>query len=357
MQTLVVRDLQGHVVGYLDGETLRDENGKPFAVRSGKDADALTLADRAARWMDPRSVLMANSSADLSPFDVSTPATQAEYGIPSLDCIADRVSAPEYVKHLAGVAYAENVSDAVQEVRVNADIQGRPLVVNPGYTPVNFTTKGYAVASMIPRLVANNADFDLKERATRRIVEALRLAREVRLAKLLTTAATFATGNQVGAGVKWNGLNPSPLADTFGALATSYLPANAIVLSEDVVQYYFAAITTGRTVRDFVQAGGQLPTPIVARAKVLSGGSLTYVWGGASVNVPLVRIAEPNLIPTTRTFRWLGDDGIKGERRAGMLVRTFFDPKDDAEWIVVAHNDAETIVSNQVGAVITGAIA
>ncbi len=109
-------------------------------------------------------------------------------------------------------------------------------------------------------------------------------------------------------------------------------------------------------VRDYVQSEGPMPEIVVGRAKYMSAGSPVYVWGPTlPTHVPLVRSADS--LPSTVTLRWLGDDGLHGQMSYGMLVREFFDPKSDANWIVVAHNDAEVQVSNKVGALITGALA
>jgi hypothetical protein len=58
------------------------------------------------------------------------------------------------------------------------------------------------------------------------------------------------------------------------------------------------------------------------------------------------------------TLRWLGEGAKDGIRRHGLLVREFEDPGDRlSHWIVVAHDDVEIMPSNQVGAIITGALA
>jgi hypothetical protein len=359
---LALRDPSGRLIGYLDGDVIRDDSGKVTATRTGKDADAIALADKAQAWMEGRSILL--SSSDLSPLDVATAKTQAEYGIPALDCIADRVSPVEFIKNKAGVVYAENVADAVSPPDASMGDDAQPQRIDPGYTPATFTTVGFGLAAMIPRLVGANADFDLKSRATHRIVQGLRLLREARVATLLTTAGSYATANQIAATNKWDGgTNPAPLTNVFAALAASYLPANAIVLSENVAQYFYSQPTgdTANQVRDFVQAGGQLPTPIIARAKILSGGAIKYVWStGATTNVPLVRVGMPDTIPTTRSFRWLGEAGTKdGTVRGGMLVREFTDRVSDTNFVVVSHDDIELIINTptQVGALITGALA
>lgn len=351
----LVRDLRtGRPIGYIDGDVARDTSGKVVGEASDTEDESVRLAKSAATWMDGRQVLM-----DLAPTDVSTPSVQADFGIPSGDCIADQVSAVKYVKHIQGYWFGENVADAISLPMGNTSANASPPEINPGYTKTLFTTVGYALAARLPRGLVDNADFDLKRRATRRLVEGLRLAREYRVAQLVTTAANFAAANQIAAAAKWNGgVTPTPLTDLFKALGASVLPSNRLIISENVAQYFYQNTTA--QVRDYVQAGGELPQVLFAKQKVLQGGATQYVWAPSTpANVAVVRVTDdPETdIPTTMTFRWLGADGIKdGKRVAGMLVRSFFVKQDDCYWIVAAHNDAEVIVSNQVGAVITGAL-
>lgn len=350
---MLIRDLaSGRPFAFLDGERLRDVNGKPVAARAGDDKQALKLADRAAAWMGGKPVLM-----DLGPGDVVVPATEADFGIPALECIADVVSPVKYVKHDRGYFFYESVGDAVQLVVTSGTADAQAMEVNLAIAKTQFTTTGYGIAAKLPRQILANADFDLKTRVTRRLVAALRLAREARMAALLTTTGNWPAGNQVAAAAKWDGgTSPNPLVDLFGALKASYLPATTLILPENAAPYFFVS-----QLQTYVQAGGELPRILFARAKQQAGGSPVYVWSPSlPTNVALVRVPADveTDIPTSMTLRWLGDGGVKdGERRDGVLVREFFAPQDDATWLVIAHNDVETQISNQVGALITGALA
>ena len=353
MPTLV-RDLNGRAVGYLDGDRLRDDHGKPVAERTGDDAATLSLADKAARWMSGRQVLL-----DLAPSDVATPATQASFGIPHADYVADKISSIRYVTHDRGVWYPENAVDALSLVLPNAPGGSSPPTINPGFTPATFVTTGYALAARIPRGLNSNADFDLKHRALRRIVEGLRLARDLRVAQLLTTPANWPAANRIAATAKWNAATgANPLLDMMNALQKSYLPANVMVMPENASQYFYAQPQANTGIRDYVQAHGQMPEVLYARGKYLVAGVPAYVWAPATtVNVAVVRVSsDPDALPTTVTLRWLGD-GAEGTVVEGIFVREFFDSRTDADWIVCAHNDSEVFVSNQIGALITGALA
>lgn len=364
---MFVRSTDGTPLFVLDGDVGRDSSGKPIVLRAGDDKQNVKLAAVAASAMtarartpleDERTVLM-----DLANADISNPSTQAQFAIPPGDFIADVVSQVKYVTHDRGYWYVENVTDAVQIVEPNVDANAAPPEINPAYGKTQFVTVGYALAAKLPRDVVANADWDIKRDAARLLANSLRLAREKRVASLLTTTANWPAANQVAVGAnKWNGGSaPNPLGDMFSALSKSYLPANLMIMPEPVAPYFYAnqfqnvsSGTLQTSVRDYVQSGGEMPRVLFARAKYFSGG-LTYVWAPAlPYNVPVIR--SPDSIPSSVTFRWIGKEGNDGDMRDGMLVRTFTDPRDNTDWIVVAHNDLEIQVSNQVGAVIVGAM-
>lgn len=355
-----VFDEKGEVVGFLEGDKLQDVNGKTLAHRRSSEREALKLSEQAAHRMNGRLVRM-----DLAPLDVETPTTQFTVGLSRPDFVADLVSPVRYVKHIAGKFFAENVSDQIQLVEASGQGVGGAAFVNPGVVSTSFSAQGYALAAKLPRNILGNADFDVKAMAVRRLVTALRLGRENRVQQLLTTQANWASGNvvTVGATSKWNGgtgtgaSTPNPLNDMKSALKVSYLPANVMILSEGIDQYFYVQPQASTGIRDYVQGGGEMPERLIARAKVLMSGVPAYAWSQATaVNVALVRVAsDENEIGTTITCRWLGE-AQDGERTDGMLARSYHLPSEDCEVVVVAHNDAEVFLSNQVGALIVGAI-
>lgn len=365
----LVRDLAGRPVFYFDEGGARDVNGAPAGEPTDDVTDQRKLTELAACWLNGGRAFLADDPAgrkvlmDLGQGEVVTPSTQAEFGIPiATDCVADRVSAVRFVKHDRGVVYVENAADAISLSDPGSQGGGGPAEISPGYKTVNFTTEQRALAVRVPRRLASNADWDVTQRALRRLIEALRLWREQKVATLLTTTTNWAAGNQIAATSKWNGgLNPAPLVDLFAGLQASYLPVTHLVLGENVMQYFFSQPPgdTAAQLRDYVQAGGELPPRIIARQKRLIG-TPAYIWSpngpGTANNVPLVRCpSDPTSIPTSITLRWLGKDGSGGSEVEGVLVRKFWAPQDDATWLTVVHNDAEIMPSNQVGALIVGA--
>lgn len=348
-----VRDLRGNVVGYLEANALRDDSGKAAGSRVTTDRDEARLGRQAVALMSDRPVLM-----DLGPSDVTTPATQFTVGLPKGDFVADRVAPVRLVSRDRGVFFAENATDAITLVDPVANALGEPAQTMPGIVSTTFTTTGYALAAKVPRQLKGNADFDIEAMAIRRAARGLRLAREVRVANLLTTSTNWNAANRITAAAKWNGgTGPNPLGDMMNALKASILPSTVMVLPEYDAQFFYVQPQASTGIRDYVQAGGEMPERLYARAKMLLGGATTYVWAQAStVNIALVRVAEdPDEIATASTCRWAGTSP-DGDFSEGLLVRRFHVPREDSDYIVVAHNDAEVMLSNQVGALIVGAI-
>lgn len=367
---MLLTDSSGRSLGFLDGERVRDANGKAVLARASSDSEESRLAALAASYMGGRKVLL-----DLGPADVAVAATQASVSVAADDsgCVADAVSMVRFVPKDRGVLFAENAKDAISLVIPNTLSDGSAPEVNPSYSPIPFVTTGYGLAAKLPRLVTANADFDLKAQTLRYLIEQLRLAREYRVATVITTGANWATGNQVAvsSGNKWNGgASANPLADMFSALTTSLLPADIIVMPELAAQYFYQnAVSTA--MRDYVQSGGEMPKVLFARAKFFLGGAPKYLWAPTfPTNIALIRApSDSSRIPTNTTLRWLGDEASdQGARVDGMFVRTF---KDEAggplgsDWIVVTHSDVElqmqttvngTTTKCQVGSLIVGAL-
>lgn len=371
---MLVCDVNGRSLFHLEGDRVRDDGGKTVGGRAGSDKHAHALSELAAAWMrdgadgasaswDPRAKAIDTERKfllDLSPADVAQQSTKAEFGTPmATEFIADQVSPIHYITNDRGAFYPESEVDGLQLPLASASQDAPPAEINPLYlAPVKFVCTGYALAARIPRPIANNADFDIKARALRILCRKLRLAREVRVAKLLMTSANWASGNvnTVTTG-KWNGgTTPNQINDMFVAMAKSWLPVDTMIMVESALQYFFGSSGSSNT-RDYVQAGGPMPNVVIARALYEVSGAAAYVWGPTNpINVPLVRIGtSPMDLQTSVTLRWLGEvDGANAIE--GMLVREFFDSATDAYWIVCAHSDSEQFVNNKVGGLIAAAI-
>jgi hypothetical protein len=390
---VLLRDSHNRSIGFVEGERILDDSGKPVAERASSDRDEYRLARiaayamygdvsprhrpsrddvRACRDAEEHQVLL-----DLSPQDVAQASARAVISLGEDDsgCVADVVSAPRLVARDRGYVWTENLTDMVGLILPVADNARAPIQINPSYSKISFTSTGYALMARLPRGVVGNADFDLKAQSVRFLIEILRLQREQRVATLVTTSGNWATANSNAAVAKWDGGSTAdPLTDVFKALAVSYLPANTIVLPENAAPYFHSVgnASAVTSIRDFVQSGGQLPTVLYARARSLVSGTPAYIWAPTDpANVAVIRAPrDPRRIPTSMTLRWLGDENLDvGERVDGFFVRSYFDQDYGAmgsDVIVVAHNDAEIMVQTtpggtttkcQVGGLITGALA
>lgn len=338
---------------------MRDDAGKVVAHATGKADDHKRLALTAASFMTEKKVLL-----DLGVGDVAQQGFQADFGIPDGEYVADLVSPLRLISHDRGTLFVEDAKDLIRLVLPHAAGEGDVSEITPAYSTSTFVTEEYGLMAKLPRRLLGNADFDLKRRSVIRLCEALKLARENRVATQLLTSTNFASGNRQAVTNKWNGGTAAdPLGDLFAALALSYLPANIMVLSERVAQYFYANTgTTGGSdnrVTQYVQGGGRLPRIAYSCQKIFSGGALDYLWAPSTPQpVVLVRNpGDPDRIPTSCTFRWLGQGSSEDEGLcAGMLCRSFFSPQDDAEFVVVVHNDIEVMPTNTVGAILTGAL-
>jgi hypothetical protein len=268
------------------------------------------------------------------------------------ECVADQASPVKIVKQRQGYWYIEKLNDVNKLVVASTSASGGFGKLNPTFAATEYTTTPYALGARIPRATRANADFDLGKRAVRRLIEALRLLREARVATQLTTSTNWNAANRVA----WTtSPTANPLLDLFAGLGKSTMPANLMVLPESLAPYFYTDF-----VRIFRQAGGQLPRILTARSRFISGGVNVYTWApqypssAGSTNVALVRTPEDlDELATSVTFRWIGKSA-DGAVKDGILVRQFFDEEGQADVYVAAHDDIEVNVSNLVGAVLVG---
>lgn len=314
---------------------------------------------------------------DLRPSDVNSGVAYGFFA-PDLDPCADEASAIVPVTQQIGARFYEDPLSATKLSLPNAAEPGAQVATtNIAPLKVSYDCVQYGLAADVPAGLIAQADFDLLKATAYRLAIGLRLAREVRVANLLTTVGTWASANQrvLGATTKWNGgSSADPIADLFAVMGASTLPITDIIMSEAVVPLFVTSnAATVTRVQNFLMAWGELedmqnthqfPRITVANMKTVAGSGATpvpsYVWGSSTAaNVVLLRRpANEEALSSCRTFRYVGDtpDGVS---KNGYLVRTFWLDHNTArggEGIVVVSNDSEKVLSNTVGGIITGAI-
>jgi len=260
--------------------------------------------------------------------------------------------------------------------------------IAPRLSNSTYTTNAYALGAFVPTELTANADAPLQMvfAHTNRILNALMLAREIRVSNALRAAGSYAAAYKttVAAGNKWNGgASSNPVQDIFSAIEAALLPITDIIMSERTwhsfaqnagVQKYtgFKTQVPGiPTVPSDGSSNGNansfsailgLPNIHIASMKYLDAtGAYSYVWGNDVVMVHKPQTSFPmdgRDIATAYTFRWNGGNVGNATVDGGFVVRSFFNPNRGPRGgtqIVVAHNDAEVFIMDSVSGLLVGA--
>ncbi len=398
MANVLIRDPQGKVTGHLDTESgeFRSVDGRTVTQMESLHDHNEALSDYAGRLMAQNTarqiggpVRMVDrdgeeqwiTQRDLAQSDVHIDAALPNYaaGYKLADGVAD-VAMPVVLVPKASDKF--NTWDAANAFRrvlpVGGSSGGQIVEVNPTLSNSTYSTVEYALGAFVPQNVVANADAPLQpfQAAVKRIMNALILEREIRVQALLRTTGSWDSSlvTALSGTTIWNGGSASdPVKNLHTLIEASAMPVTGIVMSEQVehdfvrnasVQKYIASKTSAAPVPDAMQASALLRLPPIYTARMkyfASGTTLSYVWGG---DVVLLH-TPPSNPPTDQeevahayTFRWNGGDTPDGTMTAGMLIRTFFDPKRGLRggtMVVCGHNDAEKMTSTIVGGLITGA--
>ncbi len=327
---------------------------------------------------------------DLGQADVHVDRTLASYaaGFRLQEGVADLASPPVVVPNASDKYWTWDKDDTFQLVQDMATSAGGQVKeVSMRLSNTAFQTKQYALQAFVPTEVQANADTPINPTlaAMRRIMNAMMLAREVRVATLLRTSANHANVITCTSTTKWNGgAGSNPIQDLFTLIENSLQPITDIAMSEQTahdfmqnpaVQKYLAYKTNvpglmkvtsdGRTgsqdMGAFSAMLGLPPIHVAAMKYKATASTYPYVWGG---DVLLLH-KPPAGIPTdgqdiapSYTFRWsggtVGDSTVQG----GFIVRSFFNPyrgPRGGQQIIVTMNDAEVSTSTLVSGLIIGA--
>jgi hypothetical protein len=395
MKSTVTLRENGRVRGELEIAT-----GRVFDPRTGATLEQLTpmgdkdvaLADYAARYYHAniarqvgRPVHMADSgrlvTMDLAQGDVHTDAALPNYaaGYSLAGGLADIACPVVLVDKASNKFNTWDKENAFKRVLPNGGTGGGAVPeVNPSLSQDNYSTVEYALGAFVPTQIQANADAPLKpyQAAVKRVMNALLLEREVRVATLLTATGNWDSSvyTTLGATAKWNaGSTSDPVADLHARIESSYAPVTGVIMSELVAhdfqrnsstQKYIAYKDSAKPLPSASEFAALLDLPpiYVAKMKYISSGTtLSYVWGNDVVllhSPPSNPPTDQEDVATAYTFRWNGGDAPDGTMNAGMMVRTYFDPKRGSRggtMVVCVHNDAEKITSKYVGGLIKSA--
>lgn len=321
---------------------------------------------------------------DLGVADVHIDSALANYaaGYQSADkgMIADDVCPILPVEKNSNKFYTWDKNDVFQEVTSLEVAPGGAMAeISPRLSSSNYNCVSYGVQSFVASEVQANADSALnpERQAVVRCMTAIRLARERRVANLLTSSANWSGGTvtAIAAGAKWNGgASSDPVRDINTAIEASFVDVNALVMSE---RTYHDFMQNAQVQKYITYKDGTAPIPgadnmssllrlppiiVGSRKSLTTASAIGYLWGD---NVALLHVdggipSGGATISTARTFRWNGANGgaNDGTMQGGFLVRSYFDPKRGprgGKVVAIVHNDTEVMTSTVAGALLTGA--
>lgn len=248
-----------------------------------------------------------------------------------------------------------------------------PRIANATFTAIEYALGGFVGTQLE---AAADAPLRIRQATMTRILNALTIERELRVATLATTSGTWDSTvySSLAAGAKWNGgASSDPIADIHLKQETSWGDVTGIVMAENVfhdfqrnaaVQKFFGYKDSSQALPNPSQMSSilQLPPIYVAKMKYINAaGALAYIWGGS-----VVFMRQPPQMPPTNqddvasalTFRWNATDVKDGTASNGMVVREYF-VQDRGSMggnkVVLVHHDIETQTSKFVGGLLAGA--
>jgi hypothetical protein len=136
--------------------------------------------------------------------------------------IADRLCPPVPVEKRSDAFFKRNRRDVSQVVNDLIGPKGRANESSYDVTTDNYSVKDRALLDYVTDALIKNADapLDPRELATQNLMQRLMLARENRVATLLTTSGNYAAGSTAAVSTVWSDkTNSDPVADINGAAA------------------------------------------------------------------------------------------------------------------------------------------
>ena len=359
--------------GRMMADYCAEQNAQAMAFAAGNGDPERTRTVLASA----RSVLM-----DLGTGDVHQAAALPNYaaGYSNEAPMADLVSAPLLVAKPSDKYYTFAKEDAFQSaVPLAGAPAGQVPEIAPRLSNATFTTVERALGGFVATEIEAAADAPLKIRqaTARRIMTALMIGREQRVAALLTNTASWDSScyTTLAAAAKWNGgASADPVADlqarieaSWGGVSGILMPRpvfNAFVRSPSVRSYFaYKNNVTAIPKPEEVQAILQLPPIYVASMQAMTSSTAKgYIWGNDVVLFRTPQDTPPvsqDDVASAYPFRWNGGATVDGSvASGGWMIREYFVQDRGARGgnkMVVIHQDAETMTSAYVGGLIKAA--
>jgi len=318
---------------------------------------------------------------DLGPSDVHIAATMPNYaaGYTNFTPMADMISPPLITDKDTNVYWTFDRNDAFQRAQpINSAAGGGVYEISPRLGNATYKCVSPALAGFVQTETEANADAPLKIRqaTTRRIVDALKVEREIRVAAVVRTSGSWNSGQAItlASGFQWNGGSSSdPIKDIHGLQDLSSGDVTGIGLAGKTYRgftrnnavrsyYVYNGSQDGIPSADAIRATLRLPPFFICEMRyITSTGTLDFVWGNDVVlfrNPPEMPPTSQQDVATSYTFRWQNPNVPDGSASGGFVVRQFFlqdrGPAGGNK-IVVAHWDAEVLTSKYIGGLLINA--
>ena len=329
---------------------------------------------------------------DLGQSDVHLPAAMGNFagGYHNETPMADMAAPPLMAKNFSDKYFVFDKNDAFQLAVPQVGAGGANVPeVPPRLANFTYTCQEYALGGFVPTQVqaSQDAPLQIKQATAIRVMNALLMQRELRVASLLQTSAnwnaqqvtTLASGAQWGSAVGsalGAGASSDPVADIHNAMEASLGRVTGMILSERA----FHALQRNPTVQskiaykdsvaplptaDTIAAILTLPRIYVASMKYLdTTGAYSYIWGNHVVFIRQPAQMPPttqNDVATAYTFRWNFSNGSipDGTYSGGFLVREFYNQvrgsAGGSQLVMMLHDD-EVMTSKYVGGLLLNAL-
>ncbi|MFA4900960.1 MAG: hypothetical protein WC563_15685 [Brevundimonas sp.] len=251
------------------------------------------------------------------------------YGTNAEQCIADIVCPPLLVDKPTDKYHTWSSNDLLNDVTDDAvGDSGSIQTVSPSKSNDSYTVEGHALASFVSNRVVAAADASINPEAAaiRRIMNAMNIRREVRVAAVLDDAAAGFLSYKttlVAATSKWNGgTTADPVKDLMDAQEGALKPITHFAMAQRTWNNFVRNVNVSKY--GLANAGDKLlsmsPDEVAQRVGIVgakfvigalkrkspTAGTVGYVWGNdvCCLHIPAGAETDEEEVPTARNFRW-----------------------------------------------------
>lgn len=318
---------------------------------------------------------------DLGVSDVHIPSAMPNMalGYSNFSGVADLIAPPVPVMKQTDKYFVFGKEDAFQRALPITGAAGAqvgevsPRLSNTSYGCIERALGGFVSTEMEAN---QDAPLQIRQATVRRIVQAMKLEREIRVAGLVRTSANWNSGNVVTitGGNQWNGgATSDPVKDIHGILDLSWGEVTGLVLAGKTQRGYsrnpaVRAYYGFKPVTELTPDKGPLAVPLQLppfypcdMRYVASDGTLAQVWGNDVVvfrNPPEMPPKSGMDTATAYTMRWSNAPTPDGTASGGFIVRQYFVQDRGGlggNKIVCINYDAEVLTSKYIGGLLINA--